>query len=162
MTMSWKGATWTKPFLDSGIMMIANRNLLLRKITTTFLFQREGTSKADKPSNPNNCPLCVSICSHDGSCTLRDLCSIDRLHRNPIPEPQSAFHVHNPALAPVCTDHLGRIHLLPTPARVPVPEAQVLVDQRVLAGRSPRYPKRCKFHRVKTRTMLPVHEMRSH
>lgn len=29
MTMSWKGATWTKPFLDSGIMMIANRKLLL-------------------------------------------------------------------------------------------------------------------------------------
>ncbi|KAG0032200.1 hypothetical protein BGZ81_011455 [Podila clonocystis] len=29
MTMSWKGAAWTKPFLDSGIMMIANRHLLL-------------------------------------------------------------------------------------------------------------------------------------
>ncbi|KAF9328285.1 hypothetical protein BG006_008514 [Podila minutissima] len=29
MTMSWKGAAWTKPFLDSGIMMIANRKLLL-------------------------------------------------------------------------------------------------------------------------------------
>ncbi|KAF9361020.1 hypothetical protein BGX26_006572 [Mortierella sp. AD094] len=28
MTMSWKGAAWTKPYLDSGIMIVANHNLL--------------------------------------------------------------------------------------------------------------------------------------
>ncbi|KAG0308174.1 hypothetical protein BGZ98_008764 [Dissophora globulifera] len=28
MVMSWKGVSWTKSHLDSGIMMIANRNLL--------------------------------------------------------------------------------------------------------------------------------------
>ncbi|KAG0013129.1 hypothetical protein BGZ80_011272 [Entomortierella chlamydospora] len=28
MAMSWKGAAWTKPYLDSGIMIVANRKLL--------------------------------------------------------------------------------------------------------------------------------------
>jgi hypothetical protein len=31
MTMSWRGDPWTKPYLDSGIMMIANHNVLFCK-----------------------------------------------------------------------------------------------------------------------------------
>ncbi|KAI7825994.1 Tetraspanin family-domain-containing protein [Gamsiella multidivaricata] len=34
MVMSWKGATWSKPYLDSGIMMIANRNALYMMMVT--------------------------------------------------------------------------------------------------------------------------------
>ncbi|KAG9063037.1 hypothetical protein KI688_004637 [Linnemannia hyalina] len=34
MTMSWRGDQWTKPYLDSGIMMIANHNVLLLMMVT--------------------------------------------------------------------------------------------------------------------------------
>ncbi|KAK3833418.1 MAG: hypothetical protein JOS17DRAFT_77389 [Linnemannia elongata] len=34
MTMSWRGDPWTKPYLDSGIMMIANHNVLLLMMVT--------------------------------------------------------------------------------------------------------------------------------
>ncbi|KAG0048961.1 hypothetical protein BGZ83_006171 [Gryganskiella cystojenkinii] len=37
MVMSWKGVKWTKPYLDSGIMIIANHNLLyLMMVTAPF------------------------------------------------------------------------------------------------------------------------------
>ncbi|KAF9143722.1 hypothetical protein BGX30_014971, partial [Mortierella sp. GBA39] len=32
--MSWRGDQWTKPYLDSGIMMIANHNVLLLMMVT--------------------------------------------------------------------------------------------------------------------------------
>ncbi|KAF9962635.1 hypothetical protein BGZ72_000055 [Mortierella alpina] len=34
MSMSWRGAEWTKPVLDSGIMMIANHNVLYLMMVT--------------------------------------------------------------------------------------------------------------------------------
>ena len=144
MVMSWKGVKWTKPYLDSGIMIIANHKLLYRKAflsneTRTFIV----FVSIDDRVNRFFILMCES-CSDDGHCTFRDLFSFGRLHWHLLSESQSVDDLCNSTMAAIRIDYFNWIPLLPTTSCSTLPKAQVFLDQRVHTWRSTGYSECCK------------------
>jgi hypothetical protein len=139
--MSWKGFKWTKPYLDSGIMIIANHKLLYRK--SIYRHRNEGFFLIDHRANRFFIHI-YDLYSDDGHCAFRDLFSFGWVHWYLLSKSQSVDNLCNSTLAVVRDDYFDWIPWFPTTSCPTLPKAQVFLDQRVLARRSTCHSECCK------------------